>query len=404
MVDYYQLVTDKERDFKGLHDRMDRDKDLFNLKPFILREANNRIIDNVQNVTRNDPRTLANHIQSILIGAKRQIEVEGKGLKTIEDKKTTIVESFLGDILDEIDSIIWKTWLRIPNLRAFLSQQICVRGSIASRYYQRVENKLLVPDLLPIDTRYLTYESGGGSLEWAAYKTKRSRAKISAEYEVTVAGKVGEVCDFWDDTFERIYVEQKLVKEQKHGLGYVPFVVQLCPLGSMLMDDDVLKYSGESIYDSLRDIFTGSNEVASIVHTTTHYGLKPPLQYESEGGEDTVVEKLPYGEGATDSVEPGGGFKAMPLIDIHNAARNDYAMFDRRRQTGGISAVNFGALTQQLSAVAISKLTDMNKQQYDPRLQALSIFYEELADMIIGQFVKGKTKAELGRKGQKRHC
>ena len=81
MTDYLAMVEDKNKEMGDLWKRMDKDKDLFILKPFALRDKDNNLIPNVNNMTLNDPLTFATHIISTLVSATMQVVVEGEKIK-----------------------------------------------------------------------------------------------------------------------------------------------------------------------------------------------------------------------------------------------------------------------------------------------------------------------------------
>ena len=70
MVDYLKKITNKEEEFYSLFGRMDKDKDLYFLKPFVLKDRQGREVPRVENLTLNDPRYFADRVISILNGLK----------------------------------------------------------------------------------------------------------------------------------------------------------------------------------------------------------------------------------------------------------------------------------------------------------------------------------------------
>ena len=108
---------------------------------------------------------------------------------------------------------------------------------------------VFIPDILPCDTRYLLYDTDEDGLVWAAYKTMRSITQIKARYPnlLQVIPQPGsdithlQVTDLWDRESEKVYIgsldatmgtaQAKEVWSESNRWGYVPFVIEICPIG-----------------------------------------------------------------------------------------------------------------------------------------------------------------------------
>lgn len=394
MPDYLKLVTEKEEELNPLYKRMDEDKDLYCLNPFIMRDYNNQVSPNVNNVTRNDPQNFANSVMSTLLAAVigRQTVVEGKGLS---DKQTSRIEGFVGAVLAAADERARRLYERVSNLESFWVQQVCLRGRVAARCYLRADlaGGCYIADILPVDTRYLSYEraldtsAGLCPYEWVGYRMKRAKSLVEKEYGYVGANKQTEVVAFWDKEMERIYIDGELRRETENPFGYPPFIIEVVPVGSMLFDDGAVVSYGESIFGANREIYRYKNQAHTIFHTITHYGFKPATQYKSpEGTAAERPELPPYMAGAVVPVPLEGGYYLMPFRDVSGAALQDFQMLESMEQRGGLSDIDFGDITFPLSAVAIKELAAKKNQLFIPRLQALSLFYEGLSKMGIDQF------------------
>ncbi|KKL20536.1 hypothetical protein LCGC14_2454460, partial [marine sediment metagenome] len=87
----HELITTTEAEFHQLFQRMDVDRDLLVMKPFVLEDGDKRDKPEVDNITLNDAKVFATRVQSNLLRSNMQPEVDGKGL---DDKYTTNVEQF----------------------------------------------------------------------------------------------------------------------------------------------------------------------------------------------------------------------------------------------------------------------------------------------------------------------
>jgi len=397
MVDYLKKIEDKEAEFYSLFARMDKDKDLYFLKPFVLKDKQGREVPRVENMTLNDPRYFAERVMSILSGAEMQIVVEGD----LSDRETSLIEDWLRDIYWAIDDRLLKRG--IPGLFPFQVEQICLRGFVGARSLLRTEGERFIPDVLPVDMRYLVYELGEEGARWEAYKTQRTKDQIAQEYGYEMKGSSAEVIDFWDEKYERVFIDRKQRREQEHNLGYVPFVIGKSTSGSMLQDRDAFQHSGESLFGSVREICAGMNKFSTVLNTLTMLSFRQGLQFKNELGALAPKPDIPpYGE---DFIVPIGlqeQYLPMPVSDIRNASRLLYSILEQRFQRGGLSAVDYGNLTFPLSAVAIRGITALREAILIPRVKALRNFYRELSYMMKRQYVEGGIKAKLGKENKKR--
>ena len=404
-MDYLKLVSDKEVDLKPRFDRMDIDRDLYHLTPFKLQDRHGREAPNVKNVTLNDPLVFANYIRSVIQGAENTPIVQSLTAKNkVKDKETSLIERFLVDLWAMATQRSKELNLEIAGLDAFFVEQLVIRGWLVARYLSWKEGEDFVPDLIPFDARYVTYEIGKKGWDWVAYKTKRSKAKIDALYSREIIGTDATVTVFYDDEYERTFLEKDLIKEWRHDEGYVPFIIQPSYSGSMLMDsnNEATKRRGESIFAADREIFEVMNENATVFNTVAGFQFKPPLQYFGEDGEKAEPEIPDWGslEGVVTPVS-GEGYKAMPLQDLHRAALQNFSILEQRKQWGSLPAIMFGSLTFPMSAIGIQRLSTFQDQLYSPRLDALKAFKQAIAEMAIKQYVAKKINAEVGRKGHK---
>ena len=400
----YKLFKDKRDEMKSVFDRMDTDEALYFLKPFKMMHLDGREeMEDVANITLNDALIYVQKAISILGGASMQTIIEGKGLS---DTKTTKIEQFLNDILYMADENLRKR--RMPELDAFINEQLGVRGRSTARVCMRLKPEGgLLADVLPVDSRYYVDDIDDNGIVWAAPWFRQSKARIEREYnkpgdrEVRV-GKSAEVVDTWTPEMNVVFVDKNIIREQVNPYGYVPFVSVICPSGSSLGTEDAVEHQGESLLWANRDLWDKKNEAVTILRTLNIDSLFRALQYESSHGENVPKpKKSPYKQKTIHGVEKGGGYKFMPIADIQNATRLYYSVLEASLQRGSLSAIDYGTLTFPLSNIAITQLTGSRNDIFLPRIQAKAQFYQSLDRMIIKQCIDLDQKLEFGQQGSK---
>ena len=400
----YKLFKDKRDEMKSVFDRMDTDEALYFLKPFKMMHLDGRQeMEDVANITLNDALIYVQKAISILGGASMQTIVEGKGLS---DTKTTKIEQFLNDILYMVDENLRKR--RMPELDAFINEQLGVRGRSTARVCVRLKPEGdLLADVLPVDSRYYVDDIDDNGIVWAAPWFRQSKARIEREYnkpgdrEVRV-GKSAEVVDTWTPEMNVVFVDKNIIREQVNPYGYVPFVSVICPSGSSLGTEDAVEHQGESLLWANRDLWDKKNEAVTILRTLNIDSLFRALQYESSHGENVPKpKKSPYKQKTIHGVEKGGGYKFMPIADIQNATRLYYSVLEASLQRGSLPAIDYGTLMFPLSNIAITQLTGSRNDIFLPRIQAKAQFYQSHDRMIIKQCIDLDQKLEFGQQGSK---
>jgi len=397
----YKLVEDKKEEMQGIFARMDKDEDSYFLKPYKMMNLppnDSKEAEDVANITLNDPLLFATKAIAIIGGATMQTVIEGRDMA---DKQTTKIEEFLEDYFYMVDERLVKR--EIPGLDGFVNEQICIRGRMAARICNRLgKDGDIEADILPVDTRNFVYETDNNGMIWGAPTYRRSRAAVKREYGKDVDEDYVDVVDFWDEKNNIVFIEKEVIKEQKNPYGYPPFVVSICPIGSMLGTDSAAEHKGESILWANRDLWEEKNRTATILQTLNIQALFGGLQYESSQGENATKPKTsPYGAKKIAPVEKGAGYKLMPVNDIKQATRLFYAVLDASLQKGSLSVIDYGTLNFPLSSVAITRLTGSRDDIFLPRIQAKATFYQSLSRMVINQCIALKKTMNLGQPGNK---
>jgi len=407
-MDYKQAVKDKETEYSELYERMKVDEDMLYLAKYEMLDARKKAVKDIINVTLNRPAVFAANVISALGKASEQrvVESEDKNLDTTE------IEEFQKAAFASANDRLRRQGR--GQLNPFFDTQNCIRGRSAARCVFQMVNDILVPEIMPWDTRYVTYEMGTDGLNWAAYKTKRPNDVIKAQYgeelakyNIVLVGKETEVLDVWHTEGNEVSIAEQKILEQEHTFGFTPVCIQVVPLGygAILLGDQRIKYDGESIFFLIRDVEPELNRLASIMQTLNLKVVKGPRQWESKEGQ--AYKGVPeyddaMGSGSMTAADMGGGAKPIDYGDAQRSASMAYQMMDKALQEGSLSSIDLGTLQFQLSAVALIEIGEGRDQVFLPRLEAKAMLNEQLAEMFTRQVIEIGGSVELGTPGHKR--
>lgn len=407
-MDYQQKVKDKEEENSALITRWKEDEDLLYLAKYVMKDADKSTVEDIINITLNRPAVFAANVISALGRASEQGVIES------EDKEldTAYIEDFRKAGLDSANDRLRRQGR--GQLNPFFDTQNCIRGRSAARCVFQMVDGVLIPEIVPWDTRYVTYAMGANGLDWGAYKTKRQKDVIEAKYgeelkkyNVDIPAKGTEVLDVWDTEHNEVWISDKKILEQEHTFGFTPVCIQIVPLGygAILLGDDRVKYEGESIFFLIRDVIPELNRLASIMQTLNLKAVKPPMMWKSKDGQ-LYKESPEYddvaGMATVTPADIGGGAEPISYGDAQRSATMAYAMMDKALQEGSLSSIDLGTLQFQLSAVALIEIGEGRDQVFLPRLEAKAMLNEQLAEMFTQQVIQIGGSVELGTPGHKR--
>lgn len=380
--------------------RMDEHKYLYALDKYKMKIDNKEVPD-IINITLNDPQTFADYIIATLAGSIQQIEIEGDKLLTDQPED---IEELLNAVMECAGERL--TNMEYPGLNQFDFSMACLRGRVARRITLRIKNGVFVPDILPIDTRFFVYEVGVDGLSLASYKMDKTPDQIRVIYpDFKGLSSLGdgvselELRDVWTPKEHRIYVSGEPFIEP-NPWGYVPFGVQICNTGNNLLDKDMRKYKGNSVYSGIADLYPELNRVVSILATLNVKVIQGNLQYKSrEGTQANLPDESPLGLRTVLPVEVEGGYYPMPLEDIRQATTMLWNILEQRKQEATIASSKYGNLDFPLSAVAIAKLGSETDKILFPRIEAVANLNMKSARMMIDQLKRIGGTIEIGELG-----
>ena len=391
MATTLDLVTERENDFKNLHQRMDNDANLLKPDWYTLKDTAGKKIPKTISINPNDPKVFYNAVVNSMLKSIMQTQVEG-----MSDKDNGTIEDFLERVYAQADER-----LRRKTLFSHCCKHISHRGRIGVRWLTLSNGKMYIPDCLPLDMRYVVYDETADGIDWIAPKMKVGKRQIKAEYGKDINGSTADVVDYWDWEKNEVWIDGVLAVSQANPYGYPPFVIQCADTGYEFQDDDYLEYEGESIFSLDRELYSELARILSIEATIAMKTVLPA--YQKETNEPDANKPAPYPDqpGTVTEVPVNERYNLLQVSDINQASRMAHADIMSAIQKGSFSEIDYGNLTFPLSAVAISDMTEIGNRVLIPRLQAISLFYQQLSRLIINQFINNKFREiPVGRIGR----
>ena len=399
MADLKKAVEEKFKadEASGLHRRMDEDKDLDLGKLYNMVDSNKQDVPGIFEVTTNKPETFLADVLSSLGATVRQTIV----VSADETVNTSEIERFQEAAFNAANDRLRRQGR--PLLDPFFDEQFSVRGRGGARCLFRMKNGVLVPDIIPIDTRFSAYESDDDEIAMAGYKTIKSKAMVERQYpkyrgSVSSAGI--ECLDLWDKKINEVWLDNTKVHEEANKDGYVPFVFRTVSLGSMLQDADALSHWGESIFFLIRHLIPEYNRLLSIMQTINMQAPLGALQYPNKGGKGATPPDYPE-TGTVTSLDENEKIFPIDVRDIQRSAVTLLEKIDLLIQEGSKSSVNLGSLNFPLAGVTLLEIEEGQEQVFLPRLDAKSWLNQGLVEMFTRQVIRIGKPVELGRPGHK---
>jgi len=411
MEDYLKMVKDREGELSDLYARMDSDRELGQLKKYVMKNVKGEAVPDVVNVTLNKPAVFAANVEAALNSAVEQVSVQTEDSNVDKDHVADCVRAGFSSANARL-----RAQGKFP-LNVYFDQQMCWRGRSTARViFQTITTtdekgklvKKMAAKITPWDSRYVAYDVAEEGLAWGSYRTTRTKADIIAEYpeaESKLGTKKGaEIVDFWGHEANVVYADDSEIFEQANPYGYPPICEQIVTLGSMMADKDALKYEGESLFFLVRECIPELNRVLSIMQTRNMLAIKPPLGW---GSKDSLQEAPDYDKvasaGSITEHETGGGASEIPFGDLQRYAIYALNVIENAIKQGSLEIVDVGTLPGPMSAVALIEIGEGRDQIFLPRLAARGLLNQQIADMFLRQIIaSGERQIQLGTKGRER--
>src|SRR4030042_913017 len=387
MMSTNQKIADRIEELLVLYKRMDETKSLLYMDDFKLTKFDGKTpIDNVVNITGNDPAVLANAIISDLLSAKWQCKVEGD----ISKRQAADIEQFVNDNFDQADEVIFNR-LGIESLYSWLCNHVCHRSIIGVRWISQIVNGEYTLDCLPIDMRWCPWRFGRNGLSWAAPIFFQSADEIKEEYpDADVSGKDLELRDFWDGETNEVLVGGKQIFQQLNRFKYPPFVIILPSSGFMLRDKGYIEHEAEDMFFMNKKLYKEINRSLSIEQTIGMDILTPPYEYEVEAMDSTPSRSAPK-SGETKKVPKGELHRPVPRGDLNKASIAARQDIYRMKELGGVSDAELGSASLDRPGVWFAKQWEIRQKFQGARLRALAMMKGSLARKRIDRFINSEA-------------
>ena len=198
-------------------------------------------------------------------------------------------------------------------------------------------------------------------------------------------------------------------RQEEHSYGFTPVVLEIVPLGygNILLDDDRLKYEGESIFFMIRDLVPELNRWISILQTLNLKTVKPPIKQKKKGGGEPEEYDDVTGIGAITALDTDEDISRIDYGDAIRATQLVYQAIEKGLQEGSYTDIDIGNVRQPFSAVALITIGESKDQVYLPRLATREMLNKSTADMLTRQVIQeaqrnGMSEVEIGTLGHKR--
>jgi len=403
MPDLLQEVKDEEKANQSLWDRMDGDIALINVSDRILRDATDKPkkIPNSVFVPLNDLLVFVTTVESYLFEAEEQTKVTSED----ENLDTAEIEAIIKAMWQSVDER-WSQGIgtggKQLTFSPFVYQQTTRRGRVTIPCCCEIVDGELVANLRAWDSRFFTYRMSDKGYAWQSYLTHRSANRTLIDYP-ELNGKIDkdrvelEIRNIWTPEENIVYVDGTEALRVPHDYKKVPGVIQIVPLGSMLMDADSGQYEGESILLMVRDVFPELMRLASIIQSLNIKELDHALQeqVDKEDMDDVPPRKHDDITDPRSVTKTPGGFTQIPIGELRQQARDLAQMLEVRLQRGGISNFDMGTFNQAMSAVALIRVGQGRDKVYSPRLGTHGLAKKNLTKMAIKQILAEADKKKV---------
>ncbi len=408
MVDFLELHKEKKKELSALNDRRDTDNELVTSFNYVLKDLNDRRIDDVLSVTMNNMHVFKAFVEASLNKADEKVVVESDDANFDTANVEDIIKRYYAQANHR------RRRRGDPLIESYVDQQNVIRGASALRILtQEMPAKdgneaFTDTDITTWDTRFMTHEPAPNDLAWAAYETEKSKGAIEGEawarsIGYTIAERTATVIDIWTPEENMIYVGDDQVFSQPNPFGFVPVVFQGVPIGSMLADKDSLEFQMESIFFLVRKLINQYNSALSILQTLNLKAIKGATQQVVKPGEEAAEYLEANSMGNNTGVDFPNAISLVPFGDARNSMILALQEINKQMEAGTLSRITLGDLPGDLSAIALLQIEKGQGQVFLPRLGARGLLKQQGAEMFIRQIQSlGISSIELGTPGHKK--
>lgn len=416
-------IETKFRRMARVHDRMDKDWDLYNLKEF--QPDAEESISEEDYYTTNAPRVMAEKIISFISLTEPIIRANSDEAQEAQEEQNDRAEQLAIGMMDNVNRR--RRRQGDPSIQDSLAAFTVIRGRYAAvrALLIKDEDGITEEDILPLDPRNLVVQKGHRELKWAAYRMSKEVQEIRDEFPDFRFQDEGAMDEdesvevfeyycrkknpFYDplslDPFDKhpdVYMAGTIIDDQwarpLHNLWMLSFPVVLAPVGALPMitpgngehAQDVEETFGESIFAENRRIWQQFNRAMSYAQDLMGKASDPPENVYSLDGTKTMDEGS-HDKGAQRafSVANQEDSKLAETPDPANIAVLFLQALQQDAVAGGLPPQAFGLLDKPLSSVALRQLGNNLEHRVSPRMKAVAACMEGAMENLIAQYETG---------------
>jgi len=406
----WEQLNKRMKQLQKRFDVMDESEKLANQEDFHLTTFDGKsYLDNVINVTGNYATTFADAVSSDLLNAHWQTVVEGD----IPSRTAHAIEQFVDDNFEQADEQLLNQF-GLTGLYAWLCNHVCIRSLLGVRWISEVVDGEYKIDCLPVDMRWTGWQLGN----WVAPIFFKNSDEFMADYPDALNKLIANTdyaqVDYWNNEKHEVWVSKGdtynpttakgiRIFEEKHALGYPPFVIVLPPTGFMLRGKGWIENESPDIFWLNRKLYKEANRSLS-TEATIGFGQIAPRYQRPVKGPTSKPSKSPPKLGENLDLPEGELFQLVPIPDINRAGLTSRQDILTQIQTGGISDAELGAAGLDRPGIWFAKQFEIRHKREKPLFEALAMMKEGLARMMVKQFIESEdTGGELliGKTGRR---
>ena len=395
------LVEQHDYDTDSLRSRFTNDYRLYRLEDFDAGEG-------YESYTSNEPQTYADKVISFMTDSELIVRVPYNNADEEQRIANDTKERFILGALRAADERLQRRLQ--PTIRQQFSWFVVVRGWYAGRVLLvKDSNGDTHIDVMPMDPLHTFWGIGQEGVEWACYRTKKTRSEIKAQYGVTIekdnanlySQDMGlEVYDYYDGEMNTVLTEggRVLKKPTKHGAPRCPVFVGCVGLMPLIQDSDVTEFReavtdyGESVYKATRNVYENHNQILSTLLELTARTKKQGLKVKSRDGTKTL-EQDPYKAGSEIALAQGEDVEPLGLIETSRDLGMFMQMVAGEMQRGSLPHTVFGELQFQLSGFALNTLRQGIASVINPRIEAMEAIYKQICMLLVDEYLTDSFEA-----------
>jgi hypothetical protein len=313
-----------QKDRSSLYSRMDEDATALQDPSYTLTDKDGKTLRNAISMCTNELQLFAAYVEASLDRAKESLVIESND-KSVDTGK-----------LEEVGAAIWSQIAQKRRQQgkypanAVLDQFNCRRGSSAASVAINVVtdetgNEKLDIEFVPWDPRYSNRIMGENDPLQAGREIGMKKDEIDSQ---PLAVKSGYTCpspkakqvEIWTPEDHLFYIDEKEAFSEPNPYGFVPVAFQEVPVGTMLQDNDVGQYTGESILYMVRDLVKERNRILSIINTKSSQSIKPPMQIKTGGAVENDDYENVTGMGRLTKVDDMNAIHPVMTPDLKESA------------------------------------------------------------------------------------